>query len=58
MWDDLTVAENSARVDKMNLYYRLDNRDSPNHKHANTFSALGSEIAIYEKWKKLLKDHE
>ena len=58
MWPDLSVAENAARTERMNLYYRLDQRDSPNHKHASTFTGLGAEIAIYEKWKRLLKDHE
>ena len=58
MWDDLTVAENAARTKRMNFLFELDNRSDPLHPHSNTFSGLGSEIAIYEKWQKLLKDHE
>tara|TARA_R100001463_G_scaffold124943_1_gene182149 strand:- start:50 stop:262 length:213 start_codon:yes stop_codon:yes gene_type:complete len=61
MIKQISVAENAARNEYQEMLYRLDNRDDPKHKHANTFTGLHQEVltyerlkeelAIYDKWK-------
>ena len=52
----LSVHENAARAKLQEKLYWLDQRDSPNHPHANTFTGLWKEIEIRNKWNKLLAD--
>lgn len=62
----ISVRENAARVDQMNLLYKLDGRDKKTNPRHGTFTGLGEEIQIRnrvnkereitEKWNKLLAD--
>ena len=58
MWQDLSVAENAARNNRMNLLYDLDNRSDSSHPHANTFTGLQMEVETYERLKKELEIYE
>ena len=61
MIKQISVAENAARNEYQEMLFRLDGRDDPKHKHANTFTGLHQEVltyerlkeelAIYDKWK-------
>lgn len=61
----ISVRENAARVDQMNLLFKLDGRDKK-HPRQGTFTGLGEEIQIRnrvnkereitDKWNKLLAD--
>ena len=46
------VAEDRARVERMDELFRLDGRDDPSHPHAHTYTGLYQEILIYEKWRR------
>ena len=46
------VAEDRARVERMDELFRLDGRDDPSPPHAHTYTGLYQEILIYEKWRR------
>ena len=50
----ISVWENAARSELMEKLFWLDQRDSPNHPHTWTFTGLGKELEIRNKWNKLL----
>ena len=54
MSQPLSIWENAARSQLLEDMYWLDQRDSPNHSHAGTFTGLWEEMEIRNKWNKLL----
>ena len=68
MTKPISIWENAARTELMEKLYFLDGRDNPAHPHANTFTNLGVEIEIRnrfnkekeiaEKWNKLISDQQ
>ena len=54
----ISVAENAARNDYINKLYRLDKRDDPKHKYANTFTGLHQEVLTYERIKEEMEIYD
>ena len=54
MTKPISIWENAARAQLLEDMYWLDQRDSPNHKHAHTFTGLWQELEIRNKWNRLL----
>jgi hypothetical protein len=44
--------ENKKRTERLNLWYKMDNRDDPEHAKSDLYTGLYEEILIYEKWNK------
>ena len=58
MIKQISVAENAARNDYINMLYRLDGRDDPKHKHANTFTGLHQEVLTYDRLKEEMEIYD
>ena len=58
MIKQISIAENAARNEYQEMLYRLDNRDDPKHKHANTFTGLHTEVMIYKRLKEELEIYD
>ena len=58
MTKQISVAENASRNDYINMLYRLDGRDDPKHKHANTFPGLHQEVLTYERLKEEMEIYD
>ena len=58
MTKQISIAENASRNDYINELYRLDGRDDPKHKHANTFTGLHTEVMIYKRLKEEMEIYD
>ena len=58
MIKQISVAENAARNEDQEKLYRLDGRDDPKHKHANTFTGLHQEVLTYERLKEEMEIYD
>ena len=54
MTKPISIWENAAKAQLLEDMYWLDQRNLSTHPHAGTFTGLGQELEIRNKWNRLL----